>query len=395
MSRPALALFDDDDARDWRPFTLTRPAGEILFGTRTLRARAEHALGLDCVGHIGAPHLAAFEEPWAPPVIAPHAADGGDGVVFLSSRFAIDAATLPDAPALLVADGRVAGLRLAPGNALPDPAFFEHPDAHAPDLPRHDLPGRWLAAPWTLMAANPGRIAEDLCDVQPTDLPPHVHSVGEGAVSLGREVRVSPGVVFDTHHGPIRLEDGVSVAPFTTIVGPAWVGPGSSLLGGHFEEVSIGPVCKVHGELESSIVLGYSNKAHDGFIGHSILGMWVNLGALTTNSDLKNNYGTIRVWTPAGEVDTGERKVGCFLGDHVKTAIGTMLNTGTVVEAGTNVFGAMPPKYMPPFRWGDVDTIYDVDRFLATAATVMARRDIALDEGQQALLRAAWSLEHG
>jgi UDP-N-acetylglucosamine diphosphorylase/glucosamine-1-phosphate N-acetyltransferase len=159
--------------------------------------------------------------------------------------------------------------------------------------------------------------------------------------------------------------------------------------------VSIGPVCKVHGEVEETVVLGYSNKAHDGFLGHAYLGMWVNLGALTTNSDLKNNYGDVRVWTPGGETDTGSRKVGCFLGDHVKTAIGTMINTGTVVEAGANIFGGMPPKYVPPFSWGDPGGEYDIDRFLETAAIVLGRRDVELGGGQRALLREAFAARAG
>ena len=203
-------------------------------------------------------------------------------------------------------------------------------------------------------------------------------------------MQIAPGVVLDTRHGPIRLDDGVVVEPFTRLVGPAYVGHDTILLGGPFDAISIGPVCKVHGEVEESVILGYSNKAHDGFLGHAYLGMWVNLGALTTNSDLKNNYGDVRLWTPAGEADTGSRKIGCFLGDHVKTAIGTLLNTGTVVEAGSNIFGGMPPKYVPPFSWGAPDSVYDIDRFLETAAIVLGRRDVVLTDSQRDLLQAAF-----
>jgi hypothetical protein len=149
----------------------------------------------------------------------------------------------------------------------------------------------------------------------------------------------------------------------------------------------------VHGELEGTIVLGYSNKAHDGFLGHSYLGRWVNIGAQTANSNLKNNYGTIRVWTPAGVVDTGSIKLGCFLGDHVKTAIGTLLSTGTVVGAGSNLFGReLPPPFVPPFSWGSGADLgaYDVDRFLETASTAMGRRGIRLSDAMRQLLRRAW-----
>lgn len=395
---PRLILFDDAVARGWHPLTATRPAGELLFGVVTLRSRAENAFNLDCAGHI-APGLVGYDEPWAPPVLDP--ADVGhpdDGAVLLTSRFVAEPSTLPDGPALLVAGDHVVGCRLGPDQA-PPVAFLDDPDgADLRALPRHPVQGRLLGRVWELMTGNADRIARDLADADHAALPPDVHHLGDRPVSVGDDVRIAPGVVLDTRHGPIRLEDGVIIEPFTRLVGPAWIGPGTTLLGGPFDAVSIGPVCKVHGEIEESVILGYSNKAHHGFLGHAYLGMWVNLGALTTNSDLKNNYGTVRVWTPDGETDTGSRKVGGFLGDHVKTAIGTLLNTGTVIGTGANVFpvdGRMPPKYVPPFSWGDAATVYDLDRFLNTAATVMARRDVELTDSQRALLTRVWQAARG
>ncbi len=439
----ALILFDDAAARRWHPFTATRPAGELLFGVVTLRSRAEHALDLDCAGHI-APGLQGYDEPWAPPVLDPgrltdaDSIDPDEDLVFLTSRFVAeppadsgtpsgqDRPALPDGPALLVAGDRVVGCRLAPGQT-PPVAFMDDPDAfldgsnagnneardeNAPDpvdlarLPRHPVAGRLLEHVWELMTGNAERVAADLADADHAALPPDVHHLGDGPVSVGEDVQIGPGVVLDTRHGPIRLDDGVTIEPFTRLVGPAYIGPGTTLLGGPFDAVSIGPVCKVHGEVEETVILGYSNKAHDGFLGHAYLGMWVNLGALTTNSDLKNNYGPVRLWTPAGDVDTGSRKVGCFLGDHVKTAIGTLLNTGTVIGTGANVFPVpdaadgrpapgMPPKYFPPFSWGDPDTVYDLDAFLDTATTVMARRGVELSEAQQGLLERVWTVARG
>ncbi len=423
---PPLILFDDAVARRWHPLTTTRPAGELLFGIATLRSRAEYALGLECAGHITAPELAGYHEPWAPPVLdttaldaaGPDAStdgpavifaeanrlDAAEGLVFLSSRFVAEPSSLPDGPALLVAGGRVVGCRLAPGRA-PSVAFLTDPDPVL-NLPRHPVEGRVVEHLWELMAGNADRVAHDLADADHAALPPDVHHLGDGPVSVGENVQIAPGVVLDTRPGPIRLDDGVTVEPFTRLVGPAYIGPGSTLLGGPFHAVSIGPVCKVHGEIEETVILGYSNKAHDGFLGHAYLGMWVNLGALTTNSDLKNNYGTVRVWTPDGEVDTGSPKVGCFLGDHVKTAIGTLLNTGTVIGTGANVFPvpadhdarpspAMPPKYLPPFAWGRADTPYALHRFLHTAETVMGRRQIALTDSQRGMLERLWNATRG
>lgn len=160
------------------------------------------------------------------------------------------------------------------------------------------------------------------------------------------------------------------------------------------ETSSIGPTCKVRGEVADSILLGYVNKAHDGYLGHALLGRWVNLGAMTTNSDLKNNYGPVTVWTPTGPTDTGLMKVGCFLGDHVKTGIGTILNTGTVVGAGSNLFGgAMPPVMVPAFSWGSGSelTDYRLDKFLESAERAMARRRVVLTEDARALLERAWN----
>jgi UDP-N-acetylglucosamine diphosphorylase / glucose-1-phosphate thymidylyltransferase / UDP-N-acetylgalactosamine diphosphorylase / glucosamine-1-phosphate N-acetyltransferase / galactosamine-1-phosphate N-acetyltransferase len=394
MSRPDLILFDDAEARDWRPFTLTRPAGELLFGTRSLRARAEAAYGLTCTGHVAGDQLAAYDEPWAPGVVSSHGVGGDRDVVWLRSRFAAEPASLPDRPALLTNGDRVVGARLA-GGSPPDPGFFLDPDASTPDLPRHPVEGVLLDRVWELMSGNAARVALDLAGAERSRLPAHVHILGDGPLSLGRDVEIAPGVVLDTRQGPIRLEDGVVVRPFTHLSGPAWVGAGTTLLGGPFTAVSIGPRCKVHGEVEETVVLGYSNKAHDGFLGHAYVGMWVNLGAMTTNSDLKNNYGPVRIWTPSGETDTGESKIGCFLGDHVKTAIGTLLNTGTVIEVGSNLFGGMPPKYMPPFSWGEPEAPYDFDRFAQTAQVVMARRDVELGDGGRALLRTAWEATRG
>jgi UDP-N-acetylglucosamine diphosphorylase / glucose-1-phosphate thymidylyltransferase / UDP-N-acetylgalactosamine diphosphorylase / glucosamine-1-phosphate N-acetyltransferase / galactosamine-1-phosphate N-acetyltransferase len=388
MSRPALFLFDDRVARDWRPFTLTRPAGELLFGTRTLRRRGEEALGLECAGHVSAAALGDFDEPWAPPVLSHERLPRDRALVLLLSRFVVDRASVPDHPAVLVAGGRVVGATLDPDTTPPDARFFLDPDFHRPDLPEHELPGQLLDRVWELMSGNAERTARDLSGARDSTLPAGVHRLGDHPVSLGDEVRIAPGVVLDTSHGPIHLDDGVTIRPYTYLVGPAYVGPGSTLLGGSFDAVSIGPRCKVHGEMEESVVLGYSNKAHDGFLGHAYLGMWVNLGALTTNSDLKNNYGPVRVWTPGGEVDTGQSKIGCFLGDHVKTAIGTMINTGTVIEAGANVFGGMPPKYVSPFSWG-ADATYQPEPFLDTATTVMGRRDVELTDRQRRMLEAA------
>jgi hypothetical protein len=148
----------------------------------------------------------------------------------------------------------------------------------------------------------------------------------------------------------------------------------------------------VRGEVSNSIFTGYCNKAHDGFVGHTVLGHWVNLGALTTTSNLKNTYGSVRLETPAGPRDTGRQFVGSFIGDHAKTAIGTMLSTGTIIGAGASVFGdGRPPKGVPPFAWGNAcsERLSEAG-FLEIARRVMPRRDVEVTPQHAAWLAAMY-----
>jgi UDP-N-acetylglucosamine diphosphorylase/glucosamine-1-phosphate N-acetyltransferase len=348
---------------------------------------------------ITADHLHGFEEPDAAPVVRLHDIGTSDTRVFLSSRAVLDWTALrhlPTGAALLSTGSEIVGCVLPAGTPNPDAGWITRPGADGAQVV--EVAGRVLTNVWDLVAENPGQITRDYSAMAmngTSAVPAGCDVVGDpaGALLLGADVALEPGVVLDFSHGPIWLADGVTIRAFTRLAGPAYVGPRSTLLGGPYEGISIGPVCRVHGEVEESVILGYSNKAHDGFLGHAYLGRWVNLGALTTNSDLKNNYGTIRMWTPDGERDTGLIKLGCLLGDHVKTGIGALLNTGTVIGAGCNLFGtAMPPKDVAPFSWGSGSDLvaFDVERFLDVTATVMARRDLVLGDGMRTLLRNAW-----
>ena len=161
-------------------------------------------------------------------------------------------------------------------------------------------------------------------------------------------------------------------------------------VGDRIASSSIGDVSKVRGELSNSIVLGQSNKGHTGFVGHSYLGRWVNLGAGTTTSNLKNTYGKVQLKTTGGLRDTGEQFLGTFFGDYSKTGIGTMLTTGTIIGAGANVFeSGLAPKSVPPFAWGD-GARFELEKFLEVAARMMARRHAELGERAREMLRAAY-----
>jgi UDP-N-acetylglucosamine diphosphorylase/glucosamine-1-phosphate N-acetyltransferase len=208
----------------------------------------------------------------------------------------------------------------------------------------------------------------------------------------GPEVKLGPSVAVDTTNGPVILDYGVTVQPHVLLEGPLYVGPGSIIKAGAriYGDSSFGIGCRLAGEIAESTFGDFANKQHAGFIGHAVLGSWINLGAMTTCSDLKNNYGNIRVDLGSGAIDTGLRFVGLMMGDHAKTAIGTLFNTGTCVGPASNLFGSgMPPKWVGNFRWGgDPDSPkYAVDRALETAATVMERRDCRLVDPHRELFR--------
>jgi UDP-N-acetylglucosamine diphosphorylase/glucosamine-1-phosphate N-acetyltransferase len=169
--------------------------------------------------------------------------------------------------------------------------------------------------------------------------------------------------------------------------GPLWAGANARILGGAVRASAIGPRCTVRGEISTCVFLGYANKAHDGFLGHSVVGRWANLGAGTITSNLKNTYGPVRLEVAGHAIETGQMNVGSLIGDHAKTAIGTLLSTGTVIGAGANVFdGVRPPKYVPPFAWGGAgDARTTKEGFLRVTERVMPRRDVALDEATRAL----------
>lgn len=150
--------------------------------------------------------------------------------------------------------------------------------------------------------------------------------------------------------------------------------------------------------MDTAVLLGYANKAHEGYLGHALVGRWVNLGALTTGSDLRNDYRPVRVGIPGGPQDSGLLKVGVFLGDHVRTGIGTLLNSGTVVGAGSALFGGgMAPKSVPPFTWAGPGeaSVYRWESFLDTARTVVARRDQPWTPGVERILRRLHETAHG
>lgn len=400
-----LYVFDDRKARDWQPLSLTRPVGELLYGVFTMRARAERVLGLTCAGYLGCDGLAGFDEAGAPRVLTEQPATDR-ARVFLCARAVPAWQGAPQWPAesaaIYIGDA-LAGWYCAPGAPNPSTDALSALTATG-DGAALQLSGSLLTNVWELISGNSAQLVRDFDAMEHADGVSAGERAGQfqaigfrsGLLRIGAGVTIEPNVLLDFSNGPIWLDDAVTVRAFTRLAGPAYVGHESVLLGGSFCSVSIGPVCKVHGEMEETVVLGYSNKAHEGFLGHAYLGRWVNLGAMTTNSDLKNNYGKIDLWTPGGQQDTGAIKLGALFGDHVKTGIGSLINTGTVIGAGSSLYGSdLSPKLIPPFSWGNwaEPQGYDIEKFLETAEIAMSRRDVRLSDDMRGMLRRVWSAQ--
>lgn len=382
----SLYFYDDLRARNFEPFALTRPGSELRAGTSLVRTRWEHLTGLKSAGFISSAHLSHFEEDGSPPAVV-----AGDeipaGAVIVNTRCILPLDSQLDRFDLLMCDGAACAVKLA--RALPVSQFIDgNTDLGAvqTSLGGRKVKGRWINEVWDLIATLFEQLAEDIpLRAKPlTKIAKHgAEIVGSNPIFIEDGAQIGPQVVLDASAGPILIRTGAIIAPFTWLVGPVAVGRDSLILGDRVVGSSIGDNCKVRGECSATILIGHSNKSHTGFVGHSYLGRWVNLGAVTTTSNLKNTYGPVHLWTPTGVRDTGQQFLGTFFGDHAKTGIGTMLSTGTVIGAGASVFGSsVPPKVVPPFAWGDrepYDT-FDVRKFLAVAERVMSRRHVDLSE---------------
>ncbi len=200
------------------------------------------------------------------------------------------------------------------------------------------------------------------------------------------------GCIFNTDEGPIYLAKGVEVMEGTVIRGPFAILEDSTvkLAAKIYGPTIIGPHCKVGGEISNSILFGYSNKAHDGFIGNTVVGEWCNLGADTNTSNLKNNYSQVRVYDYSvdSEINTEEQFCGLMMGDHSMTGINTMLNTGAVVGISSNVFGGgFPQKHIPSFSWGGENLVkFKLDKAIEVATKMMERRNVSFTDSDLQIL---------
>ncbi|MFC2085329.1 GlmU family protein [Bacteroidota bacterium] len=271
-------------------------------------------------------------------------------------------------------------------------------------LVKEEIDVKYINYPWDLISNNGNQIisdSEELFGKEKQIIKGHLYEnvtlINQNNIFIDEGVKVKPGVILDAEEGPIIIGKNAKIFPNAVIEGPCYIGENSQIKIGAkiYENTSIGPVCKVGGEVEESIIHSYSNKQHDGFLGHAYLGSWVNLGADTNNSDLKNNYGSVKVIINDEQIDSGSMFVGLTMGDHSKSSINTMFNTGTVVGVSSNVFGTgFPQKYLPSFSWGGSEslTTYDLDRSIEVAKRVMERRKIEFSEVDERVFRKVFDL---
>ncbi|MEO8448867.1 MAG: putative sugar nucleotidyl transferase [Gemmatimonadota bacterium] len=372
MTDPALYLLEPPDpGSEWEPFRSVRPIAELRAGAWRVRERWAMLLGREVTAVLSG-HCPDFADAGAAPCRAPAPVDGP--AIVAASWFAPIGAglELPADVRRLTAGGESVGWIVPAGERWP-----------GDDLdggPAFAVEGLHLRGTCDLLTALEHLLADDCATflAESSDgVPPGSIMLGPPGLVASFGAVVEPGVVFDTRTGAIILSSGCIVRSGTRLEGPIFAAPDTWLLGGAVRHSSFGPATRVHGEVSNSVFLGFANKSHDGFLGHSVLGQWVNLGAGTITSNLKNTYGEVSLDLPGGRLATGRTNVGTLFGDHVKTGIGTLLSTGTVVGAGASVVGGPVPRYVVPFAWGSGERL-QLEGFLKIAGRVMPRRHVDL-----------------
>jgi len=388
--------------RHFFPLTLSRPLWELRCGITSLGEKLQAKVGVKEIAYFLPDYLVeTYRSRTDRPVNETSALTGDDLLIVDASLKAETFAVPPTGAGEVGLDeqgevlyAHIPQAELAKLSGDDFEAFLESAKANLPNV-ECKLP-TWNYT-WDLILANPDQLTADYAaagkyGIEGTIEEPRAIRGSQKDVYVAPGVTIHPMVVIDAEHGPVYIDEGAEIHPFTRIEGPCYIGKKSILLGAKCREGnSIGPVCRIGGELEESIIQGHSNKYHDGFIGHSYVGEWVNLGALTTNSDLKNDYSAVSVMLDGKHaISTGSTKVGSLIGDHTKTSIGTLFNTGSYVGAMTIIMatGKPLPKSIPSFAWfieGMVTKGFGRRKLYETAGTAMSRRGSQWTQAEQTM----------
>lgn len=396
MGLPNCILFDVPAIkRRLLPLTFTRPVADLRVGISTIAEKWDFYCS-----HTPSFFTEAYLQPMFPIQVEQ------DNILIngnlLPNEEVLSAlAALPSGTGLLYRDELIA-LRATHSEAL---AFAQNAFVPTQTKNYHGTITR-VFDPWDIFRLNGAQIREDFARItsgRTSEGIGDAHTVvyGKEHVFVEEGVQVWNATIQATQ-GPVYLGRNSEVQEGSLIRGPFALGEHAVLnMGAKMRsDTTIGPWCKVGGEVSNSVLHSYSNKAHDGFLGNSVLGSWCNLGADTNSSNLKNTYATVKVWSYEKEsmVDSGLQFCGLIMGDHSKAGINTMFNTGTVVGVGCNVFGGgFPDTFIPSFSWGGPQqkwTEYDFDKMIDTARTVMARRNQTMSSSQVEAFRHIYEQTH-
>ena len=412
-----LCLFEDNQVGGLRPLVETRAVYDLRLGIRTLLETSRDAFDPTA--------LLLHSRPMVSPVTgqshdeaAVNALPPGADVLFVNGRFIAKENDLLNtirsrigtdtAHAFLQGDTLVAAwlpdaVAHLPENVLSDAPLPTAPFAELPttNVDEASLVGR----PWHLLDTLRPALKRDVAartespSSRPLSARPQasVHEsvigVHSDQIYLGQDAEVRPGAILNAEDGPIYVGANATLFERAVVKGPCYIGPNTQIkVGADIAGSTFGYYCKVGGEVHDTVLHSLSNKSHPGFLGHSYLGRWCNLGADTNNSNLKNDYGEVSAYVPTEETfePTGRQFAGLFMGDHSKCGINTMFNTGTVVGTCCNVYGGdFPPRYLPPFSWGGPSTgfnTYRLEKALKVAERVKARRDTLFTDADSTLL---------
>ncbi len=397
-----VVLYEDAGAKWFGPLTLLRPVFDLRCGLLLLREKLEVRRPGWAVSLLPRRELRALVSELYPGRGIDSVQDSD--VLLLSARVIVTDGLLAAIDAesgdvLLTSGGEPVGALLHGGAVERVRSVRDaNGDLGVLEIPlTREIPARTVRYPWELVRLTAEEIEADAAvlrrpGIVEGEVHPSAQLVEPTRISIGEGSTLGPGVVIDASSGSVVVDANVDVMANAVVLGPAFVGAGSCIKVGAkiYPGTSIGRSCKVGGEVEGSVLHSFTNKQHEGFLGHAYLGSWVNIGAATDNSDLKNNYGAVRVELNGEIIDTGDTFVGATIGDHTKTAIGTKLNTGTVIGVFCNIVSnGFAPKSIPSFSWGSGDGFveHDIERAIATARLVMARRGVDLTGVEEAAIR--------
>ena len=400
-----LAVFESSLRTNFYPLTLTRPAFDLSFGTGTLLSRIEERVSSKATDLFVPDHLQGTTQENHQDAKVNDSVSGKCLIVnsLIADRpeiwHAVEQTTVENSEILHVdSSGTLVFGILEETSPKLVQLTFKRARAKTKRIESEIDDLALVRFPWKLVEQNGLAITNDFSGRYSERQYAEGQFESRGSkFSVSSMADIERYVTMDSRNGPIIIEDGAHVQSFSHLTGPCFIGKGSVVKSAKIREgTTIAEFCRVSGEIEQSIISNYTNKNHDGFVGHSIVGSWVNLGALTTTSDLKNTYGEIKVNVGGKQVNTGHNKVGAFIGDMAKTAIGTMISSGKSVGVSSFAMGAVTSD-IPSFTISAgvprsrVVEMY-IDSAIETQRRMMSRRGIKISDAYISLIKSVFKM---